>query len=182
MRLAATRLSWPALSMSRPVVAAAAADLKRKMTRIGTHSGCVQGLVLGGVCAHQSIRHHAELRASLHNLLCSAGSWHWQGAPRPLTPQAVPPTSNPLPTHATRPPSPSLSGRTFHCDEALGCFLLRQTAAFKDAEIVRTRDPQLLKDLDVVIDVGGVYDPSEWSADWVPCFFDLYGMGWNRVV
>lgn len=44
---------------------------------------------------------------------------------------------------------------TFHCDEALGCWLLRQTPRFKDAEIVRTRDPEVLKDLDVVIDVGG---------------------------
>lgn len=50
---------------------------------------------------------------------------------------------------------------TFHCDEALGCFLLKQTDAFKDAGIVRTRDPDVLKDLDVVIDVGGVYDPSK---------------------
>lgn len=49
---------------------------------------------------------------------------------------------------------------TFHCDEALGCFLLKQTDAFKDASIVRTRNPDVLKDLDVVIDVGGVYDPS----------------------
>jgi len=48
----------------------------------------------------------------------------------------------------------------FHCDEAFGCFLLRQTAEFKDAEVVRTRDPEVLKDLDVVIDVGGVYDAS----------------------
>ncbi|PNW87344.1 hypothetical protein CHLRE_02g118900v5 [Chlamydomonas reinhardtii] len=47
---------------------------------------------------------------------------------------------------------------TFHCDEALGCWLLRQTPRFKDAEIVRTRDPEVLKDLDVVIDVGGEYD------------------------
>ncbi len=44
---------------------------------------------------------------------------------------------------------------TFHCDEALGCWMLRQTAKFRDAEIVRTRDPEVLKDLDVVIDVGG---------------------------
>ena len=50
---------------------------------------------------------------------------------------------------------------TFHCDEALGCFLLQQTAAFKGAEIVRTRDPEVLSGLDVVIDVGGVYDPGE---------------------
>ncbi|GAB4813079.1 hypothetical protein N2152v2_000125 [Parachlorella kessleri] len=49
---------------------------------------------------------------------------------------------------------------TFHADEALGCFMLRQTQAFKGAEVVRTRSPEVLKDLDVILDVGGVYDPS----------------------
>ena len=49
---------------------------------------------------------------------------------------------------------------TFHCDEALGCFLLQQTPKFKDTEITRTRSPDVLKDLDIVIDVGGTYDPS----------------------
>ena len=48
---------------------------------------------------------------------------------------------------------------SFHCDEALGCFLLRQTDTFKYAEIVRTRDESVLTELDVVIDVGGKYDP-----------------------
>ena len=52
---------------------------------------------------------------------------------------------------------------TFHADEALGCFMLRETQAFKGAEVVRTRSPEVLKDLDVIIDVGGVYDPSEPS-------------------
>ena len=42
---------------------------------------------------------------------------------------------------------------TFHCDEALGCFLLQQTSQFAGAEIVRTRDPEVLKDLDIIIDV-----------------------------
>ncbi|PNH03653.1 hypothetical protein TSOC_010264 [Tetrabaena socialis] len=46
---------------------------------------------------------------------------------------------------------------TFHCDEALGCWLLKQTAQFRDADIVRTRDPELLKELDIIIDVGGVH-------------------------
>lgn len=49
---------------------------------------------------------------------------------------------------------------SFHCDEALGCFLLQRTAKFAGGEVVRSRDPEVLKDLDVVIDVGGVYDPS----------------------
>ena len=48
---------------------------------------------------------------------------------------------------------------TFHCDEALGCYLLQQTDKFAGAEIVRSRDPAVLADLDVIIDVGGVYDP-----------------------
>jgi hypothetical protein len=48
---------------------------------------------------------------------------------------------------------------TFHADEALGCFLLRQTVRFAGAEIVRSRDPAVLAPLDAVIDVGGVYDP-----------------------
>jgi len=89
---------------------------------------------------------------------------------------------------------------TFHCDEALGCFLLQQasicagapppplppgarigpasqlsalaqssgtevltahlqTAQYKGAEVVRSRNPEVLKDLDVVIDVGATYEP-----------------------
>ena len=48
---------------------------------------------------------------------------------------------------------------TFHCDEALGCFLLKQTGPFKDADVVRTRDPKVLQELDIVIDVGATYHP-----------------------
>ena len=48
---------------------------------------------------------------------------------------------------------------SFHCDEALGCFLLRHTDTYRDADIVRTRDESILSGLDVVIDVGGKYDP-----------------------
>lgn len=49
---------------------------------------------------------------------------------------------------------------TFHCDEALACWMLMRTNKFKHAQIVRTRDQSVLKDLDAVVDVGGVYDPS----------------------
>lgn len=54
---------------------------------------------------------------------------------------------------------------SFHCDEALGCFLLRQTKVYKDAEIVRTRDESVLSELDIVIDVGGIYDPGAHEAE-----------------
>lgn len=48
---------------------------------------------------------------------------------------------------------------SFHADEALGCALLQKTSKFAGASVVRSRDPAVLADCDVVIDVGGVYDP-----------------------
>ncbi|CAL8464428.1 g3963 [Coccomyxa elongata] len=63
---------------------------------------------------------------------------------------------------------------SFHCDEALGCFLLKQTDAFKNADIIRTRDEDILKDLDVVIDVGGKYDSDA-------CRFDHHQRGFTEV-
>ncbi|XP_010252461.1 PREDICTED: UPF0160 protein C694.04c [Nelumbo nucifera] len=54
---------------------------------------------------------------------------------------------------------------SFHCDEALGCFMMRLTEKFSGAEIVRTRDPQVLDTLDAVLDVGGVYDPNRDRYD-----------------
>jgi hypothetical protein len=32
---------------------------------------------------------------------------------------------------------------SFHCDEALGCFLIRLTSQFSGADVVRTRDSQV---------------------------------------
>ncbi|KAI3693715.1 hypothetical protein L1987_76666 [Smallanthus sonchifolius] len=54
---------------------------------------------------------------------------------------------------------------SFHCDEALGCFMICLTNKYSGAEIVRTRDPQVLEALDAVLDVGGVYDPSRDRYD-----------------
>jgi len=54
---------------------------------------------------------------------------------------------------------------TFHCDEALACFMLRKTDLFQGAEITRTRDPAILATMDVVVDVGGVYDPQRFRFD-----------------
>ena len=47
----------------------------------------------------------------------------------------------------------------FHCDEALGCWMLRRTKRFKEGVITRTRKEEVLKTMDVVLDVGGIYDP-----------------------
>ncbi|CAH2064701.1 unnamed protein product [Thlaspi arvense] len=54
---------------------------------------------------------------------------------------------------------------TFHCDETLACFMLRLSSRFSDAQIVRTRDHQVLEKLDAALDVGGVYDPKSERYD-----------------
>lgn len=54
---------------------------------------------------------------------------------------------------------------TFHCDEVLACFMLRLLPQYKDAEIIRTRDPALLAQCDVVVDVGGEFDPKKHRYD-----------------
>lgn len=54
---------------------------------------------------------------------------------------------------------------TFHCDEVLACFFLRQLPQYKDAEIIRTRDPAELAKCDIVVDVGGEFDPKRHRYD-----------------
>lgn len=54
---------------------------------------------------------------------------------------------------------------TFHCDEVLACFFLRQLPEYKDAEIIRTRDPAELAKCDIVVDVGGEFDPKNHRYD-----------------
>ena len=53
----------------------------------------------------------------------------------------------------------------FHADEVFAISLLRRLERFADAEIIRTRDTELLKTADVVVDVGGQYDPSTHRYD-----------------
>ncbi|ORX89232.1 metal-dependent protein hydrolase [Basidiobolus meristosporus CBS 931.73] len=54
---------------------------------------------------------------------------------------------------------------TFHCDEALGLYLMKLTQGFQDAKIVRTRDESKLAECDAVIDVGGEYQPEKLRFD-----------------
>lgn len=53
----------------------------------------------------------------------------------------------------------------FHCDEVLAVFLLKQLSEFKDAKIIRSRDPLILNNCDVLVDVGDVYDPKAMRFD-----------------
>jgi len=52
---------------------------------------------------------------------------------------------------------------SFHCDEALACFMLRVLAP--QAKIVRSRDPAVLNELPLLVDVGAVYDPANGRYD-----------------
>jgi uncharacterized UPF0160 family protein len=54
---------------------------------------------------------------------------------------------------------------SFHCDEALACSMLKLLPAFKDATIVRTRNPALLEQCGIVVDVGAIYDPATSRYD-----------------
>ncbi|GFN86731.1 upf0160 protein myg1, mitochondrial [Plakobranchus ocellatus] len=74
-------------------------------------------------------------------------------------------TTEPVSKKPHKMPKIGTHNGSFHCDEALACFLLKQLDQYKDAEIVRTRDPSLLATTDVVVDVGGVYDPSVHRYD-----------------
>ena len=49
-------------------------------------------------------------------------------------------------------------GGTFHADEVLACVMLKLLPQFENAEIIRTRDQEKLSKLDVLVDVGEVFD------------------------
>ncbi|KAJ8888658.1 hypothetical protein PR048_008150 [Dryococelus australis] len=53
----------------------------------------------------------------------------------------------------------------FHCDEVLACFMLKLLPQYKNATIVRSRDQKVLDTCDVVVDVGGEYDPVHHRYD-----------------
>jgi uncharacterized UPF0160 family protein len=54
---------------------------------------------------------------------------------------------------------------SFHCDEALGCYLLQNTEQFSNCRIVRTRDADALAKCAVVLDVGAEYDVAKLRFD-----------------
>lgn len=48
---------------------------------------------------------------------------------------------------------------TFHCDEVLGCYMLKLLSP--NAVVIRSRNLEILNSCDIVIDVGGKYDPNK---------------------
>lgn len=53
----------------------------------------------------------------------------------------------------------------FHADEALAVHMLRRLPAYQSADLIRTRDPAVLKTCHTVVDVGGEYDASRNRFD-----------------
>lgn len=53
----------------------------------------------------------------------------------------------------------------FHCDEILACYMLQQLPKYENARIVRSRDADVLKDCDIVVDVGSEFDPEKSLFD-----------------
>ncbi|WZH43769.1 metal-dependent protein hydrolase [Fusarium acuminatum] len=53
----------------------------------------------------------------------------------------------------------------FHADEALAVHMLRRLPTYRDASLVRTRDPAILATCHTVVDVGGEYDAEKRRFD-----------------
>jgi len=76
---------------------------------------------------------------------------------------------------------------TFHCDEVMACWMLQQLEQFKDATIMRTHNSTKLKWCHVVVDIGGIYDPTSFRFDHHQRGFEgtmksLAGMKWETKV
>ena len=59
----------------------------------------------------------------------------------------------------------AVHNQTFHADDCLSVYLLHNTAEFRDAQVIRTRDPDILATCDAVCDTGGVYDHDKRRYD-----------------
>ncbi|XP_067642521.1 MYG1 protein [Eurosta solidaginis] len=57
------------------------------------------------------------------------------------------------------PPVIGTHSGTFHCDEVLACFMLKQLPEYKNASIFRSRDDKLLHEkCDIIVDVGAEFN------------------------
>jgi hypothetical protein len=53
----------------------------------------------------------------------------------------------------------------FHCDEVLATTMLLYTKAYEESCIMRTRNQDVLDQLDIVVDVGSVFEVSKNRFD-----------------
>lgn len=59
----------------------------------------------------------------------------------------------------------AVHSETYHADDLFAVSALQLLLDEDTTEIVRTRDPEVIKDADYVVDVGGVYDPEQERFD-----------------
>lgn len=65
----------------------------------------------------------------------------------------------PKPAKRPTPPTIGTHNGTFHCDEVVACFMLKQLPEYENAEIFRSRDEKALREkCDIIVDVGGIFD------------------------
>jgi hypothetical protein len=76
---------------------------------------------------------------------------------------AVPVTGK-FPADAAGPVIGTHSG-SFHCDEALACGMLHLLPEFRDAPVVRSRNPAEHERCAIVVDVGAVFDAGKLRFD-----------------
>ncbi|KAK1933294.1 putative MYG1 protein [Babesia divergens] len=62
----------------------------------------------------------------------------------------------------------------FHCDEALAVSLIKLLPEFRDATVIRTRDPATIDACDIVVDVGSSHDVNKLRFDHHQTEFDDY--------
>ncbi|XP_017141385.1 UPF0160 protein [Drosophila miranda] len=67
---------------------------------------------------------------------------------------------------------------TFHCDEVVACFMLKQLPEYENAEIFRSRDDKALREkCDLIVDVGSVYDhDKKWYDHHQTSFKETFNM------
>ncbi|KAH0793870.1 UPF0160 protein MYG1, mitochondrial isoform X1 [Histomonas meleagridis] len=73
----------------------------------------------------------------------------------------------------------AVHSESFHADDAISVYLLKHTAEFKDAEIIRTRDMNIINQCDAAADVGCEYDHEKRRYDHHQQGFDVKFPGSN---
>lgn len=62
----------------------------------------------------------------------------------------------------------------FHCDEVLACAMLRYTKEYSNPAIVRSRNPSIHSLVDILMDVGDIFDPTQNRFDHHQGTFNSY--------
>ena len=62
----------------------------------------------------------------------------------------------------------------FHADEVMACCLLKYLPEFKNYIIIRSRNPEIWKENDCIVDVGGVFNPLKKQYDHHMITFNEY--------